>query len=143
MTNVQAIQSSNQRDHSTLTPAQLELARRFKIAPDAPVLPNMTSWCKVDFVVNENGAAMVVFDQPMPELVDWVEFDADVHMVTFVTYTGKIFSLGAPLSRPFRDGLRKGLDVQLIQVADDGKGAGGVMPVMVDRVPLVIREIGI
>ena len=131
------------QNETSLTPAQLELARRFRIAPDAPVLPNMTSWCKVDFVVNEKGDALVVFDQPMPELVDWVEFDADVHMVTFVTYTGKIFSLGAPLSRPFRDGLRKGLDVLLIQVEPDLKNQGGMLPVMVDKIPLVIREIGI
>jgi hypothetical protein len=143
MLGVMTQQKQKSEVEPTLTPAQMELARRFRIAPDAPVLPNMTSWCKVDFVVNEKGDAMVVFDQPMPELVDWVEFDADVHMVTFVTYTGKIFSLGAPLSRPFRDGLRKGLDVQLIQVEPDGKGTGGMMPVMVDRVPLVIREIGI
>ena len=124
-----------------LTKAQLELAARFRIAPDAPVLPNMTSWCKVDFIVNERAEAMVLFDQPMPELVDWIEFDADVRMVTFVTYTGKIFSLGAELSRAFCNNLMKGLEVQLIQVRPEGNDAA--VPVMMDQVPLVVRHIGI
>ena len=141
MSNTQMVTDTNAAP--ILSAAQLELSRRFKIAPDAPVLPNMVSWCKIDFVVNDTGEAMAVYDQPMPEMVDWVEFDADVRMITFVTYTGKIFSLGSPLSRPFCDSLYKGLTVQLIQVQPDPNLQGGMIPVMIDRVPLVVRFIGI
>lgn len=126
-----------------LTKEQRELAARFRIDPNAPVLPNMTAWCKVDYVVNDAGQSMVVYDQPMPEMVDWVEFDADVRMITFVTWTGKIFSLGAPLSKPFCDNLMKGLTVQLIQVMPDPKVQGGMIPVLTDNIPLVVRHIGI
>lgn len=136
------MQKSSEKGES-LTKQQIELAQRFRIQPNAPVLPNMTAWCKVDFVVNDVGQAMVVYDQPMPEMVDWVEFDADVRMITFVTWSGKIFSLGAPLSKPFCDSLMKGLAVQLIEVTPDPKVSGGMLPVMTDSVPLVVRHIGI
>lgn len=139
----QAVLQDGETTDARLLKAQAELARRFKIPDDAPVLPNMTSWCKVDFMVNELGKVMVIFDQPLPETVDWIEFDADVRMITFVTYRGKIFSLGGDLSRPLCDKLMKALDAQLIQVKDDGVGNGGMMPVMIDHVPLVVRHIGV
>lgn len=56
------------------------------ICPDAPVFPTLASQCDCELVVNEDGLAMVIYTKTPPEGIEWVEYDADLAMLTFVNY---------------------------------------------------------
>lgn len=116
---------------------QRELAAKYKIAEDAPVLPPFTSRGKVELVVRDDGMSMVLFESELPDAVHWVEYDMDVDSLTFVTWRGAIFTLGMKIHKPFRKYLSRKHAIYLVQMD------ATTTPKMIDSVPMVVRRIGI
>ena len=110
---------------------------RYVIPENAPVLPSLASRGGVQLIVKDDGMTMVMFESTLPDAVHWVEYDADVDSLTFVTWRGAIFSLGIKIHRPFRKYLSKRHEIYLIEVDTE------MQPVMIDVVPMVTRRIGI
>lgn len=61
---------------------------------ESPVFPTMNSTMKIDFLYNEEGKAWLLHDRPLPDILKWVEYDADTENVILVTRSGKIQDLG-------------------------------------------------
>lgn len=57
------------------------------------VLPPLSKLMKVDFLFNADGV-WLVHDKPFSELIDWMEYDAELEAVTLVTVNGQCHDLG-------------------------------------------------
>ena len=125
-------------DIDILAKPSAKVAGKFAISPDAPVLPTLASQCDCQLVVNEDGIAMVAYDKPMPEGIHWIEYDVDLSMLTFVTWSGKIMGLGLKVHAPFRKYLKMAKQIMLIEMSADGKTIEIMYPAK-----LVVRHIGI
>ncbi len=113
-------------------------AQKFAISPDAPILPTLYSQCECAFAVNEVGMGMVMYTNPMPEGIHWVEYDVDLSMLTFVTWSGKVMGLGMKIHAPFRKYLKKGKEIMLVEMDSAGEDIISMYPAK-----LVVRHIGI
>ncbi len=111
--------------------------KTYVIPKDAPVLPSMASRGAVELVVKEDGSALVIFDTPQPERVHWVEYDMDLDMLTFVTWSGKVFGLGMKIHAPFRRHLEIARSLYMILMKD------GQTPTEIDNIVMVVRNIGL
>ena len=111
--------------------------QKFVIPLDAPVLPTLASQCNCELVVNEDGLAMVIFTKEPAEDIEWADYDVDLSMLTFVTWSGKIMGLGMKVHAPFRKYLKMAKEITLVHVID-ADTLGALYPVR-----LVHRHIGI
>jgi len=109
----------------------------FVIPKDAPVLPSLASIGGVELVVKDDGSALVLYDTPPEEQVFWVEYDMDLDLLTFVTWTGKVFGLGLKIHAPFRKYLRQGNSLYMVWMKD------GETPTEIDNVVMIVRRVGI
>lgn len=85
------------------------------------VLRSLTSYQTPDIVANFAGEAMLVYDQPLPGLVWWAEYDPDLAQLIFVTVTGQIFAFGTHIHESVDKYLRLATTIQLVQVDAVGK----------------------
>ena len=108
----------------------------YKIRPDAPVLPSLASYCGCELAVKDNGTTVVFYDKKLIEEIHWVEYDIDLSMLTFVTWSGKVMGLGMVIHRPFRKYLKMASEIVLIHMDDDDK-IESIYPAK-----LVVRHIG-
>lgn len=111
---------------------------KYVIPPDAPVLPSIVSGNRdAELVVNGEGKAMVLYNQPLPETIEWVEYDIDLAMLTFVTYSGKVQGLGMKVHKPFRKYLSKAKEIVLIYMEDAER------PREIYPAKMIVRHIGL
>ena len=73
---------------------------------------------KVDFLANQEGGIWILHDQAMPEILKWVDFDADAHTITFAYQTGKTQELGLPIPANMTERLKKANNISVILVKD-------------------------
>ncbi len=125
-------------DIDILARPSAKAAGKFVISPDAPVLPTLASRCECELAVNEDGIAMVLYTAPMPEGIHWVEYDVDLSMLTFVTWSGKIMGLGMKVHAPFRKYLKMAKEIMLVELGADRETMQTIYPAQ-----LVVRHIGI
>ena len=111
---------------------------QYVVPENAPVLPSLASQCDCELVVNEDGMAMVLFTKTMPEGIHWAEYDIDLSLLTFVTWSGRLMGLGMKVHVPFRKYLKMADEITLVQMTEDGKDC-----IMMYPVDLVVRHIGI
>ena len=112
-------------------------ARAYTMRPDAPVLPTLASQCPCELAVNEHGMAMVIFTKTLPEGIEWAEYDADLALLTFVTWSGDIMGLGMKIHLPFRKYLKMGKEIFMVQMTKDGQDIVVMYPA-----DLVVRHVG-
>ncbi len=111
---------------------------RYVIPENAPVLPSIVSGGRdAELMVNADGDAAVLYNQPLPEEIDWVEYDMDLALLTFVTYDGKVQGLGMKIHKPFRKYLSKAQEIMLIYMED------AKIPRDIYTAKLVVRNIGL
>jgi len=96
--------------------------KKFVIPAGAPVLPSIVSGDRdAELVINADGLAMVLYNKPLPEKIEWVEYDMDLAILTFVTYEGKVQGLGMKVHKPFRKYLSKTKEIVLIYMENAEK----------------------
>ena len=111
---------------------------RFVIPENAPVLPSiMSGGREAELIVNVGSEAAVLYNKPLPESIHWAEYDIDLALLTFVTYSGKVQGLGMTIHKPFRKYLSKAKQIMMIYMEN------AVQPKMIGPVKLVVRYTGI
>ena len=108
-------------------------AKSESAAADLPVHPPMAKKMNVDVIVNKNSQVWLAHDAPFPGVLQWVEYDVDTGMMTFVTDDGKIQDLGFKISQVISRYLRQSTTIDTILVLEQK---------IHDfyRVPLLVRE---
>lgn len=102
------------------------------------VLPPLASFCNCELIVNEVGMSAVAFTKPLPEGIHWVEYDMDLSLLTFVTWSGNIMELGMKVHPPFKKYLKMAEQIMMVQMSEDEKEIIVMYPA-----DLVVRNIGI
>ena len=102
------------------------------------VLPPLASFCDCELVVNEVGMSAVIFTKTLPEGIHWAEYDMDLSLLTFVTWSGNTMELGMKVHTPFRKYLKMAEQIMMVQMTEDGKEIVVMYPT-----DLVVRNIGI
>lgn len=108
----------------------------YKIRSDAPVLQSLASYCECELAVKEDGTAVVFYGKTLPEEIHWVEYDIDLSMLTFVTWSGKVMGLGMVIHPPFRKYLKMAQEIVMIHM-DSENLVESIYPAK-----LVVRHIG-
>jgi len=103
---------------------------------NVPVYPDLADQIKVDLVLNEKGRIWVLHDRPFPDVLEWIEFDADTNDLTFVTAKGKIQNLGIVIPRSFRKYIKRANFLNTMQINGDKIEDAGI-------IPLVSRDTGL
>lgn len=102
------------------------------------VFPPLASFAECELIVNESGAAVVAFNKTLPEGIHWIEYDMDLSILTFVTWSGHTMELGMKVHPPFRKYLKTAEQVMMVQMSEDGKEMVVMYPA-----ELIVRNIGI
>ncbi len=111
---------------------------KYIIPENAPVLPSIISGDRdAELVVNVDSQAAILYNKPLPEEIEWVEYDIDLSMLTFVTAKGKVQGLGMKVHKPFRKYLSKADEIMLIYMQDSK------IPVSFVPVKMVVRYTGL
>ncbi|HRK97678.1 MAG TPA: hypothetical protein PLE43_04275 [Alphaproteobacteria bacterium] len=114
------------------------LDMKYVIPENAPVLPSIVSGGRdAELLVDIDSNAAVLYNQPLPEEIEWVEYDMDLALLTFVTYSGKVQGLGMTIHKPFRKYLGKADKVMMIYM-EDAKFPRDIYPAK-----LIVRYTGI
>ena len=88
--------------------------------------------------MNEDGQAMVIYTKPLPEGIQWVEYDMDLSLLTFVSWSGSAMELGMKVHRPFRKYLQMAKEIMMVELKDNKENIASVYPAK-----LMVRNIGI
>lgn len=102
------------------------------------VLQPLAQFCHCELVVSEAGAAMVLYTKTLPEGIHWAEYDVDLSLLTFVTWSGSIMELGMKVHAPFRKYLKQSEEIMMVQLSEDKKDLVVAYPA-----DLVTRDVGI
>ncbi|PJB70643.1 MAG: hypothetical protein CO093_07280 [Alphaproteobacteria bacterium CG_4_9_14_3_um_filter_47_13] len=89
------------------------------IPDDVPLWPSAASTMKIDVAVNEDGMVWVIHDKPFPDYLEWIEFDKELGMMSFVTALGKIQGLGMKIHPPMDEYLVETKQVCVIMIRDE------------------------
>lgn len=106
---------------------------KLEINADSPVYPSLMSMMKVDLVISPESDVWMAHDQPLPEVLKWIEYDLDLQTLTLVCVSGKIQDFGMKVPAPMKKYLRKAAHVYAIHQAEDHIKD-------MSRVPLVVRD---
>lgn len=100
---------------------------------DSPVQKPLKSIMKIDFIVNEKGQVWFCYDRPLPDLVQWIEYDLDLGRVTFVFRGGKMADYGEEIEPEVRTYLKKAESAYLVYMKDKKIEDMGVVKLIVRR----------
>jgi hypothetical protein len=112
--------------------------KKYVIPENAAVLAPMASFCECELAVNEDGVAVVIYTKPMPEGIQWVEYDMDLSLLTFVSWSGTTMELGMKVHPPFRKYLKMAKEIMMIELKDNKENIASMYPAK-----LMVRNIGI
>lgn len=130
--------SNKDSDIDVLAKPGMAAGQKYVIPKDAQVLPPLASQCKCELAVNEEGMAMVIYTKTLPEGIHWAEYDMDLSLLTFVTWSGDVMELGMKIHAPFRPHLSKSKEIMMVQMTDDGTEMMAMYPA-----DMVVRNIGL
>jgi hypothetical protein len=89
--------------------------KRGKTSPSGPQkAPALADIMKIALFIHENGTLWVVHDKPLPERLEWLDFDGDDRKITFIGYGGKPMELGLNVPDEYLEPL---LDAEYVMAA--------------------------
>lgn len=64
---------------------------------ESPFLKPLDQTMNVDFLFNSKGDVWIFHDRPLPDILKWVEYDADMESVTLITASGRMQDIGGKI----------------------------------------------
>lgn len=105
------------------------------VMSDGSALPlwpqSAASQMKIDVAVNAEGNVLVLHDQPFPDYLEWIEFDVDTGVLTFITAEGKLQDLGMIIHAPMNKHLTRAKNVCTVCIRDGEVRDLGIVPLLV------------
>jgi hypothetical protein len=98
-----------------------------------PVWTDATASMKVDVAINKDGLVWILHDRPFPDIVEWVEFDIDSKIMTFITYGGKLQNLGISIHPPMDEKIARARSVFVMQVQNGEIRDMGRLPLITQQ----------
>lgn len=104
-----------------------------KVNPDFPVYPSLMSQMKVDLAISPESDVWMIYEQPLPEIMKWIEYDVDLETLTLVSLSGKVQDFGMKVPPAMKKYMRRAKQIYAVH-----QGEENVKDMSV--VPLVVRE---
>lgn len=113
--------------------SMLENDRQEKtLSDDIPVNADLTSGMLIDVSVNKNSEVWVFHNKPFPNVLEWIEYDAEESSLVFVTKGGRLNDLGIKIGPLMHKYLHKANEAAAFLVFDNQIHD-------VARVPIIVR----
>jgi hypothetical protein len=98
-----------------------------------PVWTPATPAMKVDVAINKDGMVWVLHDKPFPDYLEWIEFDFDTKIMTFITAGGRLQDLGIPIHPPMDENLARARSVFVMYLHEGQVRDMGKLPLIVQK----------
>lgn len=98
-----------------------------------PVWADATATMKIDVAINKDGMVWVLHDQPFPDYLEWIEFDPDSKIMTFITAGGRLQNLGIPIHPPMDENLARARSVFVMYLHNGDIRDMGKLPLIVQQ----------
>lgn len=99
--------------------------------PDMPVYPSLMSMMKVDLVISPESDIWMAHEQPLPEVMKWVEYDQDLQTLTLVSMSGKIQDFGMKVPPPMQKYMKRATKIYAIHQGENEIKDMSVVPLLV------------
>lgn len=86
----------------------------FGLSGDKPGQASLATMMTVDLMVNERGNIWVLHDKPLPLVLNWAEYDADLSTLTFVAQDGEAIELGMTIHKPLHKPMATAHEVYVV-----------------------------
>lgn len=98
-----------------------------------PVWVDAASTMKIDVAINKDDMVWVLHNRPFPDYLEWIEFDRDSKIMTFITAGGKLQDLGVPIHPPMDEKLARADSVFVMLVQEGEVRDMGKLPLIVQQ----------
>lgn len=115
-----------------INPFQDEVDFKFPDGSFSPVWPGTSAaQMKIEVAVNAEGHVLVLHEKPFPDYLEWIEFDAQTGLMTFITAGGKLQELGLTIFPPMTKYVLKAQNVGVICVRGGEIRDMGLVPLTI------------
>jgi hypothetical protein len=95
---------------------------------ESPVLPPLATCMKVDFMWDDEGGAWILHDKPLPEILKWVDYDADRRVLTLNMASGRTQDLGLPIPAKAAPLIKKVAEIAVMFLKDGQVADAAIVP---------------
>lgn len=99
--------------------------------PDSPVYLSLMSMMKVDLVISPESDVWMLHDQPLPEVMKWVEYDQDLQTLTLVSLSGKVQDFGMRVPPAMQKYMKRATKIYAIHQGENEIKDMTVVPLLV------------
>jgi hypothetical protein len=93
--------------------------------------PSLAKMMTVDLMVNERGNLWVLHDKPLPMILNWAEYDADLASLTLVAQDGEVLDLGMKIHKPLQKPMLEAREIYVVLLSQDEIKDMYILPLMV------------
>lgn len=97
---------------------------------EMPVLSDATKFMKLDLAVSDIGEVYVFHDRPMPERINWVEYDQELLRLYFISEKGRIQGLGMSVKKRLHDVIHNAKRIYIIHRENGENKSAFEMPLV-------------
>lgn len=90
------------------------------------ILDPLTAETAVKLIMNESGAAVLLYKGTLKRGYDWVQYDEQARALQFITEDGETQELGMTIHEPFHTFFRSSEELSIVTVNDDKVCDGAV-----------------
>lgn len=90
----------------------------------------------VDLMVNERGNIWVLHDKPLPMILNWAEYDADLATLTFVAQDGEALELGMTIHKPLQKPMSIAREIYVVLMSKEEIKDMYILPLTVRNIAL-------
>jgi len=103
------------------------------VEAESSAFPLPESDMRVDILYNREGGVWVLHDQPMPDALKWVEYDAASETVTLVTQGGRIADPGLKIPSEKSFYLERAMEVTALLMKDGFVTDFAIVPMVASK----------
>lgn len=95
-----------------------------------PVMHPLKKKMNFDLLISPDSDVWLVMDQPLSEIMKWLEYDPDLDTLCLVSASGRIQDLGMKIPAPMKKYLRAATEVALVYQGDHCVNDMSVIPLV-------------
>ncbi len=96
----------------------------------SPVMQPLKKKMNFDLLISPDSDVWLVMDQPLSEIMKWLEYDPDLDTLCLVSASGRIQDLGMKIPAPMKKYLRAATEITLVYQGDHCVNDMSVIPLV-------------
>ena len=108
----------------------------FGLTVESNTAKTLATMMTVDLMVNERGNIWVLHDKPLPMILNWAEYDADLATLTFVAQDGEALELGMTIHKPLQKPMSLAREIYVVLMSGEEIKDMYILPLTVRNITL-------